>query len=144
MRSISSLILIAFLFVSATAFAANSKEDAAAKAEAELIAREDQQARTLDGDSPSPLIHFDVKGKLALYAEDDPERKNNVIGVFSTEKGTFLVKASSDTILKLITPYDKKEVTLIGKLRGEGKYFIVSGVGGGGAPPVAKTNKKRI
>jgi hypothetical protein len=136
------IVFAAFFLLSAAA--SHAKEDAAAKAEADLIAREDEQARRLDGESPSPLVHFDAKGKLALLAEDDPERKNNIVGTFSSDKGTFLVKTTSDVILKLIAPYDKKEVTLIGKLRGEGKYFIVDGVGGGGAPPAAKTNKKRI
>lgn len=136
------IVLLLMLMISAAMLSA--KEDAAAKAEAALIAREDEEAGKLDGESMSPLKHFDAKGKLTLYGTDDPEKTGTAIGVFTCEKGTFIVRASSPTIQKLVEPYDKKEVTLIGKLRGEGKYFIVDGVGGGGAPPVAKTNRKRI
>lgn len=137
-------LLVLLALVIAAAPLACAKEDPKAKAEAELIAKEDDEARRLGGENASPLVHYYAKGKLNFYAPDDPERKNDVYGVFATDKGTYIVKVPNPTVLKLIEPYDRKETTLIGKLRGEGKYFIVEGIGGGGAPPVAKSNKKRI
>jgi hypothetical protein len=123
---------------------APAKEDPAAKAEAEQIAKEEEEARRLGSESNSPLVNFDARGRLTFYPADSVERKNNAFGIFASEKGTYIFKIVSPELLKKIETYDRKDVTLLGKLRGEGKYFIIEGIGGGGAPPAAKTNKKRI
>jgi hypothetical protein len=137
-----SLICTAVLL--ALAPAVHSKEDPAAKAEAEQIAKEEEEARRLGSESNSPLVNFDAKGRIAFYPPDAPERKNDAFGIFATDKGTYIFKVLNPEMLKKIETYDRKDVTLLGKLRGEGKYFIIEGIGGGGAPPVAKTNRKRI
>jgi len=143
MPELNRLFICAGLLL-AVVSAAEAKEDPAAKAEAELIAREDDEAKRLSIESKSPLVSFDARGRVNFYPPDAPERKNNSCGIFASDKGTYIFKVANPEILKRVEAYDRKEVTLIGKLRGDGKYFIVEGIGGGGAPPVAKSNKKRI
>lgn len=127
--------------------AARDKKEDAAKAERELIAREDEQAAKLadpnkDGYSDNPLVYFQARGKLTLQPPDGAGP--DVVGQFVASDRGYLVKLAGPDFLKTLKIYDGKEVTLQGKLRAEGKYFVVNGVAGGGAPPVQRTNKRRI
>ena len=138
---IGNLLPLLVLCLGSVVFAA---ETPAQKAERELLSREEEAVRNMDGDAISPLKSFDARGKLYLYPPGEAAAETGVIGTFSAAQRVFLVKLESPDVLQKIQPFNNKEVMLTGKLRAEGKYFIVSGLGGGGAPPVQKTNRKRI
>jgi hypothetical protein len=120
--------------------AGQKKEDP----ERELMAREDEQASKMDAECGSPLVHFDARGKLKLYPVEDPAKLPEIVGELAAPGRTYLIKLASDAVHAELKPWNGREVTLMGKLRCEGKYFIVRGISGGGAPPKPKTNPRRM
>jgi hypothetical protein len=114
------------------------------KNEAAVIANEEELAAKLDGESNNPLKSFSARGKLKLFAEDDERKSGDVIGEFITPQRSFLVKPMYDASRKILGSLNGKEVTLMGKLRAEGKYFIVEDASGGGAKPVERKSKRKL
>lgn len=137
MTSRLGFVLIAVLF----SVAHSSAEE---KNEAAIIAKEEEEAAKLDGESNNPLKNFSARGKFFLLAATDERRTEEVIGEFRTAAGTYLVKPMYEASRKILADQNGKEVTLMGKLRGEGKYFIVEDASGGGAKPVEKKNKRKL
>lgn len=114
------------------------------KAEADIIAKEEVEATKLDGESNSPLKNFVARGKFMLLPEGDERKTEQVLGELRTANASYLVKPMYDESRKILSGLHGKEVTLMGKLRGEGKYFIVEDSSGGGAKPVEKRNKRKL
>lgn len=133
-RLLSLLILAAVLPCAA-------EED---KAEAAIIAKEEAEAAQLDAESSNPLKNFVARGKFMLLPEGDERKNEQVIGELRTANAVYLVKPMYDESRKILTALNGKEVTLMGKLRAEGKYFVVEDSSGGGAKPVEKRNKRKL
>lgn len=120
-------IALAFSFGSPTV-AAEADKDALA-AEAKEAAEEDAAEEKLDSETLKRLY----EGKLALTGENS--ENPDVIGVFVSEGKTFQLKLSDPALLAELKPLQNKPVTLNGKIRNKGKYFIVVAIQTGGAAP---------
>jgi hypothetical protein len=114
------------------------------KEEAAQIAKEEEAAAKLDGESMDPLKNFSARGKFVLLPDGDERKTEDVIGQFATPQRVYLVKPMFPASREILKALNGKEVTLMGKLRAEGKYFIVEDSSGGGAKPVEKRSKRKL
>ena len=75
-------------------------------------------------------------GRLALNPVQDGETADTVVGAFATKEGTFQLKFAPEAaaLRKTLMQKNGKDVTLIGKLRNERKYFVVTSMIPGGTP----------
>jgi len=129
------------LMILTAALGCAAEED---KNEAAVIAKEEAEAAQLDAESNNPLKNFVARGKFLLLPEGDERKNDQVLGELRTGNAVYLVKPMYDESRKILTTLNGKEVTLMGKLRAEGKYFIVEDSSGGGAKPVEKRNKRKL
>jgi len=108
--------------------AAEADKDALA-AEAKEAAEEDAAEEKLDSETLKRLF----EGKLVLSGEntENPE----IVGVFVSAGKTYQLKLADPVLLAELKPLQNKPITLNGKIRNKGKYFIVVGVQTGGAAP---------
>jgi hypothetical protein len=68
-------------------------------------------------------------GKLALFPEGSRPHGPEVLGTFACQDGrSFLVKLAFASLLSELKKHDQGTVTLFGKIRVKGKYFIVQAV----------------
>lgn len=64
------------------------------------------------------------------------EGRQDIIGLFAIDDGkTYPVKLEDDGLLQSLQEYDQKSVTLQGKFRNQGKYFVVTAI----IPPAPPT-----
>jgi hypothetical protein len=104
------------------AVAEESKDDA----EAKQAAKEEDDEKKLPEDRQFGKPY---SGTFSLYAADPNQPNPQVVGTFTVDNGpTLLVKLNEPTVLKRLTVYDNKKCVLLGKLRNNGKYIVVSSV----------------
>jgi hypothetical protein len=132
---ISALILL--LITMPCVFAATPKGDGEAKRAAEEEAAE----KSLNGEDSrkTPILY----GKVSM-TPPDPDKKD-VVGTFTVGAQQYLLKLEKEDLRAAVAKYDGKEVSLQGKIRNDGKYFIVMSIfGGAGAPPVQLRNPEGL
>jgi hypothetical protein len=124
---LTAIILVASLLVPFAAI--RSAEDTVADEEAKQ-AEEEKAAEDKLGDR----LQVNFTGKLVLTQEqkDAPD----VVGVFHASGHAYLLKLENSVLLNSIKPYNGKEITLVGRPRNQGKYFLAWGVDLPSAPPV--------
>lgn len=110
--------------------AAESEKDVLA-AEAKEAADEDAAEEKLDSEALKKLF----EGKLALTPDGAEKENPEVVGVFISDGKTYQLKLSDPAQLAELKPLQNKPITLNGKIRNKGKYFIVVGIMTGGAAP---------
>ncbi|HLX63996.1 MAG TPA: hypothetical protein VKX17_22180 [Planctomycetota bacterium] len=129
-----------FLFIAAVLFALPALRAEDTANEASEAADEQKAADALPGETPSPLKGLNFKGIFTAQTSD--EEKPAIVGLFKTEKTTYLVKPDSDDVRDKLKAVNGKEVILYGKERNKGKYLIVMTVVGEPDPIVNKRKKK--
>jgi hypothetical protein len=121
------IILVASLLVPFSAI--RSAEDTVADEEAKQAA-EEKSAEDKLGDR----LQVNFTGRLLLSAEKN--ENPDVVGVFQSSGRAFLLKLEDSTLLGTLKTYNGKEVTLVGRPRNQGKYFLAWGIDLPSAPPV--------
>jgi hypothetical protein len=113
--------------------AAEEKESEEARKEREDAAAEEQDEATKSGLAFRPVT---LKGRLTLNPVQDGETAESVVGAFATAAGVFQVKFDREAagLRKTLLAKNGKEMTLIGKIRNQRKYFVVTGEIAGGGP----------
>ena len=123
------LAVFAFMLVPVCAQAAEKKtkqeleqekeaKDAAAEDEAEKAMPENQQMKAIKN----------VDGRLVLVPPEDKDANPAVIGTLTSATASYQLKLGEPALMAKLKTYDKKIVALQGRLRNEGKYFVVSGI----------------
>lgn len=112
----------------------------AAAAEADPLQRELEEAKAEDAADRARGEGFSSEktfsGRLVLGQV--VEGRADVIGLFAIEKGkSYPVKLANDGLLTDLKPFDRKTVSLQGKFRNQGQYFVVTAI----IPPAAPTPK---
>ncbi|HYG76705.1 MAG TPA: hypothetical protein VEK08_17000 [Planctomycetota bacterium] len=126
--------LAALLVSGAGVYAGESKapkKDSLLVAEEKEAQAEDEAEAKLDPET----IQRRFEGKLALYPEADPANPI-IVGTFSVGTNVYLLKVADAQQVTRLRQYSGKVVTLVGKIRNSGKYFIYSDVIEGGAAPI--------
>jgi hypothetical protein len=95
-------------------------------AEAEQAAKEEEILRA-QGKIPETGYETALQGKYLMTAQQEGQR-TDVPGVFVTQGRTYQVKLVEASLRDKLTPFNGKPVTLGGKIRNQGKYFIVEDV----------------
>lgn len=126
-RCFLMLMLTVFAFVPAVQSAdKKSPQEMQIEKEAKDAAAED----AAENSAPESVRMNAIKtleGRLVLLAPGESDNPA-VVGTFTTPTASYLVKVADDNVLKAIQPYDKKSVPLQGRIRNEGKYFVVIGI----------------
>jgi hypothetical protein len=130
MKKAVPLLLLLLLTLAAPA-PLRAAEDAAAEAEAKEAAEEDAAEEKLDSETLRRLY----EGKFALHPEGQTPESPDVVGVFVSEGKSYQLKLAAPELLKELKPLAGKVVTLNGKIRNKGKYFIAVSVTHSGAAP---------
>ena len=81
------------------------------------------------------------EGKVFLAAEKKSE--NGVVGVFRAAKRTYQLKLERPELLPQLKPHNGKVVTLKGRPRVNGKYFVAQGIHKTVANPVVPHRRPR-
>lgn len=109
------------------------QKDPTPQEEAIQAAKEDEEeASVTDLLAKLKKYQSDFSGTFLLPSDPSQKSDRGVVGTFITDKSdrnpeqTYLVKVVSDDVLKVLSRYDTKKVTVQGKLRNNGKYLIVS------------------
>lgn len=113
---------VSFLFMGAPAGAADTKKDLEAEKEAKQAAEEESREQRETGWAYKPV---NLRGRISLLPIQDGDTANTVAGSFATQQGTFLLKFEKMDLRRLmLREYNNKDITLVGKVRNEGKYFV--------------------
>ncbi len=107
------------------------REKAEAKAEDDAEALANERAR----------LPVTISGTLNLVQYDVTKIPDVVIGQMTSKGVNYLLKVPDANVLKRIEKYSGKPVTLSGKTRNKGKYFIIGSVIEAAPAPVER--KKR-
>jgi hypothetical protein len=118
------------------------KKDPQQEAEEKEAAEEDAAAVGRDLPGGPGASEFSARGKLDLYQVQEGQ-KPIVIGVFSADGKNYEVKSSDDLIAKL-QQHNGKLVSLAGKLRNNGKYFVVQSIIEGAGRPDSMRNRRGL
>lgn len=129
------------------AFALFSAEGETEPTEDEAAAKEEEQLRA-QGKIPETGYETTLQGKYHAVAQQEGQR-TDIPGVFLTQGKTYQVKLMHAALREKLTPFNGKQVTLAGKIRNSGKYFIVEEVltqtaDGAYAPAQAHTAPGRL
>lgn len=125
MRLTAAVLAVSLL---APSVAIRGAEDTAAADEARQEAEEKAAEEKL-GDR----LQVNFTGKLILT----PQSENpDVVGVFQSSGRAFLLKLDNPALLNTLKTHNGKEVTLVGRPRNQGKYFLAWGIDLPSAPPV--------
>jgi hypothetical protein len=137
----SVLILLLLLSLSHTAFAAQPRANTQVDTEAKRAAEEEEAEKSLNGEDSrkDPCLY----GKVTL-SPPDPDRKDKVIGTFTVGPKQYFLKVEKDDLRIALSDYNGKEVSLQGKIRNDGKYFIALIIFGAGAPPSQLRNSEGL
>jgi len=142
--SLAALPLVLGLFCLSCPVRGGEKDKASGqeKEAAEAAAEEEAEKKLDEMDSKRSVTLTGRFSRDALAPEDTPP---GVVGVFSATDGNlYLVKLADQGMLKLLCSYDKKDVTLAGKLRNKGKYLIVETVIAGEPKPLPRVKRVGI
>jgi hypothetical protein len=123
-RALTTVFLLS-LFAAPAAFSAEDQQ-AVEKAEA---AQEDA-----DDEKNSELLQKLYEGKFMI--SDANGENAEVVGVFVSGGQTYQLKVESPDLLKELKSLQGQPVTLNGKVRNKGKYFVAVGVMRQGAAPL--------
>ncbi|HYG73613.1 MAG TPA: hypothetical protein VEK08_01170 [Planctomycetota bacterium] len=140
MRTLLTITFILFTLAAAPLLAGQKGESQIEK-EAARAAEEDAAAAARKSDQ---LYEISMRGKLQIDAEKKADPKALVLGTFAAEGRLFEVKADSPLVRQDLEKNDGRELTLEGKIRNDGKYFIVQNVPSPPPPPVKLRNRKGI
>jgi len=120
------LVLLVFALASlyqTAAYAGQPKKETAEEAEEKAAALEEQAEKLL---TEKEQFFRQINGKIVLSPIDPAEPSPKVVGTFYAENGaTYLLKVADSKLLRELLPNNNKKVMLAGKIRNEGKYFIV-------------------
>jgi len=133
MKQFTPMLLLAVLVCTPAALAASA--DKKAEAERQQEAREDAAAEGKRGELP---FEAQVRGTIRLQVPES-EKNSGAVGIFETPQATYLLKLGRPELQKLIEAHDGKQVLLDGRIRNDGKYFIVENVNVPLAPTPRKT-----
>jgi hypothetical protein len=142
LRSTLRTVLVAFsmgiLFNSA--LAGEKKKDPVAEAEATEAAAEEEAESKMDPEKLRRLF----EGKLVLFPVEEGGEAKVIIGQLAGKNFNYLLKVETEAVRNQLKEFNNKEVSVIGKVRNQGKYLIVSSVMRGGAAPVFVRRKGGI
>jgi hypothetical protein len=132
-RHIALLLLpCAFLLLNGVVCGADKKKETEEEKEAKRAAEEEAEELATSG---LEFKGVSLAGTVQLNEIKDGDTANTVAGSFITAKGTFLLKFNTMELRKAMMARNNKEVLLVGKIRNDGKYFVVMSVPEGNAPP---------
>jgi hypothetical protein len=115
------LAILAMAFTLGAVTNALALSDAERAEEAAIIAKEDAAAETM-----KLGIKTSWEGTLTLTSERDEE--TGAIGTFTFDGQTHLLRVETSVLAKELQAYNGKSVTLTGRIRVNGKYFIAQSV----------------
>jgi hypothetical protein len=110
--------------VAALALLASAARGAEGEDEAQIIAAEDAAEAALPMDK---LPRMERVGLVALSTDElpaDPTPLQNV-GTFTSANVVYVLRVANPKLLDKLRRYDRKQATLLGKIRMRGKYFVV-------------------
>ena len=81
------------------------------------------------------------EGRLMLGAIQEPGE--GVVGIFRCKKRTYQLKLAQPELLEKLKPHNGKSVTLMGRPRVNGKYFLAMGIQETVANPVVPLRRPR-
>ncbi|HYG76706.1 MAG TPA: hypothetical protein VEK08_17005 [Planctomycetota bacterium] len=84
------------------------------------------------------------EGKVILFGSDVERPSPDVVGEFEQDGKRYLLKLGVPEVLRDLQQVDGQKVTLNGKVRNQGKYFIVMSVPQGGVTPAASKRRGGI
>jgi len=115
-----------------------------ARAEEPDARREAEKAQEAEEDAAKnaePRDTFDaestLKGRVILFPQPQDE---DVPGAFNVRSKVYLLKVRDANLMKEILTLNGKTVLLAGKVRNQGKYFIVEGIPKPEPPPPRMDN----
>ena len=126
MRLIAGILMVALL--TPLAFVRGG-EKGQSEDEARQVAKEIAEEEKLGEDLQ---VLFTGKVILTPKQEEHPD----VVGVFQYSGHSFLLKLDKKDLLTTLKTCNRKEVTLVGRPRNKGKYFLAWGIELSGAAPV--------
>ena len=121
-----SVFLVMILLVLCNAVSAAEKPkkiDPEKEAESKLMQAEDEAELAL-----SDHLKSEYDGKISLYPVEQGQQLPDVVGTFITSGRIHLLKLTSPTLYTSLLPFNNKDVTMVGKIRANGKYFIAGAV----------------
>jgi hypothetical protein len=125
---------LCLLFAGASAVAADKKKhkETEEQKEARIAAEEEARELTTSGLAFKPVV---LRGRLSLNPAQDGDTIDTPAGFFTTKQATYVLKCQTLDFRKTLWQYNNKDLTLTGKIRVQGKYFVAISIEGGGAPP---------
>ena len=127
----AALVASAFLFVVFGDRSVRAEEEASIVQKELEEAKAEDEADRAKGEGFSSEKTF--SGKLTLG--NVVEGRKDIVGLFSIKGRPYPIKLEKEYLLKELKPYDRKTVSLQGKFRNQGKYFVVTQI----IPPPAPT-----
>jgi hypothetical protein len=118
-------VLSAVLLAAFPLLGAEGEEDPAT-AEAEQATKEEALLRA-QGKIPETGYETTLQGKYLATTPSEGQRAD-IPGVFVAQGRTYQVKLQDNALREKLAPFNGKAVTLGGKIRNQGKYFIVEDV----------------
>lgn len=137
---IAFLAVFAMAALTFDAQAGAAKKETQAELEAREAAEEDAAEAKLD---PEKVKHL-FDGRFVLNQTEDAKEPNAIVGTFISKNGSYLIKVESAAVREELKQYHNKEVSVVGKVRNQGKYLIVNSIVHGGAAPVFVRRKGGI
>jgi len=126
MRPIAGILMVAlFTPLAFVVGGEKNQSEEEARQVAEEVAAEEKLGENLQ-------VLFTGKVILIPKQEENPE----VIGVFQYSGHSFLLKLQNPDLLNTLKTCNRKEVTLVGRPRNQGKYFLAWGLELPGTAPV--------
>jgi hypothetical protein len=133
-------IVISVFALSFSVIAADKKT---AKADAEATQRAAEAAEEELLNPESALKTPILRGTFALNTDDSAENPK-IIGTFTVDKIEYRVELSRDSLRQELEALNGKTVSMSGKIRDNGKTFIVQTIERGGPPPAAFSNPRGL
>jgi hypothetical protein len=129
MKRMRPIVIVLIACLCAPFATVRTAENAAAEEEAKQAAEEKAAEEKL-----GERLQVNFTGKVILTPKQD--ENPDVVGVFQSSGHAFLLKLDSPTLLNTLKTHNGKEVTLMGRPRNQGKYFLAWGIDLPSAPPV--------
>jgi hypothetical protein len=119
-------------------FDASAAQDSKGKKDPALAAEEKEAQAEEEAESKlnQELVKIRFEGKVTLYLEPD-QSNPSVVGTFTSSGQVYLLKVPDPQQVTRLKEYNGKTVTLVGKIRNAGKYFVYREIIEGGAAPAA-------
>ncbi|MCY3018097.1 MAG: hypothetical protein NTW87_03575 [Planctomycetota bacterium] len=131
MLTACALVPFAFCFLNASVCAAEKKDpkkETEEEKEAKKAAEEEAREAATSGLAFKPVT---LKGRVELIPIQDGDTINTVAGAFTTNQGSFLLRFETMALRRALLRENPKEAVLNGKIRNDGKYFVVTSIEGG-------------